>query len=221
VIESRYSVGWKDGRRDGFSWRGLGVRAASGQLLTPAEAVEPWMFDSVVADGIASGTIEVLPESIDIVAQAVSASGRGTYSLQNGKLKVLSVAPDRSKMISAARRKLYPVRQRGTASNIALLEITSDNRNLHGMKFSLRDDAGESVAIFRLRNGTNSPVVELLTVSALTEPGSLRLTDPVDSRAYGSPVISAHGLIGILQDPQSVLSMRELQQTLRTSAREH
>jgi hypothetical protein len=62
----------------------------------------------------------------------------------------------------------------------------------------------EDVAIFRLLDD----VLEILVIPAVVENGNLRLADPVDSRAYGSPVIGRDGFLGILQDQRTILRVK-------------
>ena len=54
LIESRYQVRGKDGATTNLVWRGLGFRDRGMNVVTTAEAVEPWLFDSAIADALDS-----------------------------------------------------------------------------------------------------------------------------------------------------------------------
>ena len=209
VIETRYQVRGKDGRQALLTWRGLGFHQSGGQVIVPAEAIEPWLFDSTVADAIASGAAEVIKSSLDIVARMTTGT---SYSLRNGNLKIVRVAQDRSKAISVRRRKVYEVRERNSTANVAKLLITSSL--LSKLREATANGAAQTVAVFRLRDSAAEQWPEILILSATGENGTTRLVEPVDLRASGSPVINQDGMVGILLDQSTIASMQAIREKL-------
>jgi hypothetical protein len=192
-VETRYTLLTKDGNRSTFVWRGLGFHAGEGHVLVAAEAVEPWMFDVAVAEGLATGAVEVIPESLDVKV--------GAYSLRNGSLSISAIGRDNGKGLSVERRKTFALRTRDSMRNVARLAIPA-LKNTEVPKVSETGD----VAVFRLREDGGT---EVLMVSAAIENGRLRLQEPVDSRAYGSPVIHAKGVLGLVVSQTLVAPLRE------------
>jgi hypothetical protein len=208
AIESRYELRSKEGQRSALSWQGLGFvgnEGKDGQVFLPGEAVEPWLYEGAIADAIAAKQMTVVKGSQDIVARANSGA---TYSLKNGGLKIAEIARDRAKGISIDRKKIYAVRERGSTANVARLVITG--LVLSPVAEAPVESVTQSVALFRLRNDT----VEILILPATRDNGRIRLVDPVDSRAFGSPVIGLEGLIGVLLDQTTVASMRDVREKL-------
>jgi hypothetical protein len=66
-------------------------------------------------------------------------------------------------------------------------------------------DSWEQVAVFRLRKDLASkrPSVEVLQLGARREGKGIRLTEPVDSAVFGSPIVTPNGVIGLVQDEQA------------------
>jgi hypothetical protein len=160
----------------------LGFHRGDAEVLVPAEAVEPWMFDGPIAEALASGALEIVPEAIDVIA--------GEYSLRKGTLAVVEVGRDKSKGLSVERRRTYALRDRASSTNVARLHIAG----LQSTRMEETNETGD-VAVFRMRDGGGT---ELLMLSTAIENGRARLVDPVDSRAFGSPVIHEKGVLGIV-----------------------
>ena len=93
------------GQKSPLLWRGLAFHAGDGELVVPAEAVEPWLFDGAIADALAAGTLEIDPESVDVTVAG--------YSLSKGTLAIAGVGRDKGKGLSVERRKTYALRDRG------------------------------------------------------------------------------------------------------------
>jgi hypothetical protein len=198
----------KDGRSTILHWRGLGFHANKGRVLVPAEAVEPWMFEAHIADAISSNNAHVVEGSLDILVR--------DSSLQAGEVKIPAVGRDRVKAISIDRRKIYPMRERDSETNMAGLEIAAlaaHEPDMPAMKEpSVKDGVASPDAIFRLRRQAE---IEVFLLPIAVENGRIRLVEPIDSRAFGSPVIGPAGLLGMLQNQTSVASMRRLAPVLQ------
>ena len=211
AIETSYQLRHKSGGKILMSWRGLGFHDSNGQLLVPAEAVEPWFFDGVVADAIASGSAEVVNNSREITATTASGA---TYSLKKGTLKIVRVAQDRAKAISMTRRKVYEVRARNSTANVACLFITSPRPPL--LPEASATSPSQTVAVFRSHNSAPAELTpEILILPATPDKDHPRLVDPVDLRASGSPVITQEGIIGMLVDESTIIPMKTIRKKLR------
>jgi hypothetical protein len=191
-VETRYTV-VKGAQKSPLAWRGLGFHAGGDEVIVPAEAVEPWMFDAAVAEALAAGTLEIIPESVDVIVSG--------FSLRKGTLTVAGVGRDKGKGLSVERRKTFALRDRASDANLARLRVAG----LQGARLTETTDTGDA-AVFRLREGGGH---ELLMVSTAMENGRPRLLDPVDSRAFGSPVIHPAGVLGIVVGQTTVASLRE------------
>ena len=192
TVETRYTL-VKGGQKSSLVWRGLGFHHGDGEVLVPAEAVEPWMFDAAVADALAAGSVEIVPESLDVKV--------GGSSLRKGTVAVGAIGRDKGKGLSVERRKTYALRDRGSAFNVARLHVAG----LQGGRLPETSHTGD-VALFRLRDGGGT---ELLMMSAAMDNGLPRLLDPVDSRAFGSPVIHGTGVVGIVVGQTAIAPLRE------------
>jgi hypothetical protein len=211
VIETSYQLRRKSGEKTLMSWRGLGFHDSSGELLVPAEAVEPWLFDGVVADAIASGAAEVVNNSRDILARTASGV---SYSFKKGSLKIVRVAQDREKAISMDRRKVYEVRARNSTANVARLLIASPH--LPPVPEASAGIPLQTLALFRLHDSVPSErTPEILILPATPDKDHLRLVDPVDLRASGSPVITQEGIVGMLLDQSTIAPMKAIRKKLR------
>jgi hypothetical protein len=183
MITTKYRLADGEGQ-----WTGLGFHWEGHEVIAPAEAAEPWLFDAGMADAIAARAVEVG----EVTIAARTAAGAAM------PLTLVHVARETEKGLSVGRRKTYRFRERASASNLARFRTPSKAEAVKQGKM------GDDVAIFRLLDG----VLEILVIAAVVENGNLRLADPVDSRAYGSPVIGRDGFLGILQDQRTILRVK-------------
>jgi hypothetical protein len=183
TITTKYKFGDGEGQ-----WMGLGFHWQGNEVIAPAEAVEPWLFDAHLAEAMAARGVDV--GEVTITAQAIA--GRPM------PLTLVEVARQMGKGLSVGRRKTYRFRERASASNLARFRMDLDAEAVK------QGDISEEVAIFRLLDG----IPEILVAPAVVENGTLRLADPVDSRAFGSPVIGRNGFLGMLQDQRTVLRVK-------------
>ena len=211
VIETSYQLRHKTGEKTLMSWRGLGFHDSNGQMIVPAEAVEPWLFDGVIADAIAFGAAEIVNNSRDITARTASGA---SYSFKKGSLKIVRAAQDRAKAISMNRRKVYGVRERNSTANVARLFIASPHSP--PVREASATSPLQTVALFRLHDSEPSErTPEILILSAMPDKDHLRLVDPVDLRASGSPVITQDGVVGMLLDQSTIAPMKAIRKKLR------
>jgi hypothetical protein len=137
--------------------------------------------------------MDVIPETLEVSV--------GGYSLQKGAVTIGYVGRDNGKGLSVERRKTFSLRDRASAANIAQLKIPA----LRGARINATSEVGE-VAVFRRRDEGG---LELLLLSAAMENGRPQLLEPVDSRALGSPVMHATGVLGIVVAQTAIAPLRD------------
>ncbi|MEJ7606452.1 MAG: hypothetical protein WKF37_09320 [Bryobacteraceae bacterium] len=140
------------------------------------------------------------------------------YSLKGGELKVTALGKADTRALSLDRKKLYDLSGRDSGTNAAQLEFMRPVAE--GLDFGAVAEAGanaslEQVAVFRARQGNaKGSSLELLILRARRENGRILLEEPIDSRAFGSPLLVAEGLLGMLQNHTVGTSMKRLRQEL-------
>jgi hypothetical protein len=192
-VETSYMVLTRKGQKSSLVWRGLAFHVGDGEVVAPAEAVEPWLFDAAISEAVAAGAMDVIPETLEVSV--------GGYSLQKGAVTIGYVGRDNGKGLSVERRKTFSLRDRASVANIAQLKIPA----LRGARVNATSEVGE-VAVFRRRDEGG---LELLLLSAAMENGRPQLLEPVDSRALGSPVMHATGVLGIVVAQTAIAPLRD------------
>jgi hypothetical protein len=192
VAQTRYTAVTGKGERSNFVRHGLVFHTGADEVLAPAEVVEPWMFDPVLAELLSSGAMEVVRESVDVRI--------GKSTLSNGALTVEAIGRDRSKGLTVERRKTYSLRDRSSKKNTARLRL----KDWSGTRVNESTASAATAAVFRVRDDGST---EILSVAVSGAPGQWRLAEPVDSRAFGSPVIGGDGVLGILVNQSTILPL--------------
>jgi hypothetical protein len=80
--------------------------------------------------------------------------------------------------------------------------------------------AWDELAVFRFPGGSNrlNADPDLAFVQGVKGGTRIRLLSPVDASAFGSPLISQGGVVGILQNEQSALVLEEAYRILKVKA---
>jgi hypothetical protein len=100
------------------------------------------------------------------------------------------------------------VLKRASPASYAVLGLQSSS-STPGFEAASNDVAAkeswEKVAVFRLRRGEpgKERAVDVLQMAAQRDGKSIRLSQPVDSSVFGSPIATPEGVIGFVQDEQS------------------
>ena len=183
MITTKYRLGDGEGQ-----WTGLGFHWQGNEVIAPAEAVEPWLFDAGLAEAMSDRALQVSKVAITARTKANSAM----------PLTLVGMPRETQKGLSVGRRRTYRFRERASTSNLARFRIEA---TVGAVK---QGELADNVAIFRPRDGDP----EIIVVPAVIENGTVRLADPIDSRAFGSPVIGRDGFLGILQDQRTVLRVK-------------
>lgn len=199
-LETRYALKTRGGeiasRRD---YR-LGMLLSGGRILAPAEVVEPWSFESSVAQAISRGDVSVDEGGMEIIATPLS--GGRSYSLQRRELRIVRELRATQKAITKDKR-VYAVRFRDEDVNATLLDIPELKNAESGAAFNGGSGGGEwePAVVVRLPHPESQPSLWITQVRLAG--GRYEIQDPVDAAAFGSPIWIRGGPVAVLQDESS------------------
>jgi hypothetical protein len=218
---ARYVLTDRDGKRYPLQVSGIAFRVAPQRLVLPRELVEPWRFDPALALQIKSKKVSIAKGSYELllwpVGAAVSGPGgslrtENAFSSLKNQFRIVSSGSNASERMVATETgrsaTLISILQRASQSNLALVEFSSAPPGEGVVPDVDRhpDPNGyKSLVAFRFGAGPwmEKADPEILSLSAKLVNGRLILDDPIDASAWGSPMISASGVVGILQDEKS------------------
>lgn len=201
----------------------LGFLLTSGQIITTAEAREPWAYDAEFLGKIKSGDVKLDKKSLEmqlIPTGGQSAGGslelsRGDFSVDErgdadkDALIVRKVPKDSGYADKDDKDKFAKVEVRRRASPTALSVITLQAPPSHGGFHAApatiaQQDSWDKVALYRLViDAQNKVTVEVIEISARRDGQAIHLDEPVDQSFYGSPIIVPEGVLGFVQDEQT------------------
>jgi hypothetical protein len=206
-VQTSYSLNSKESGDSALVSNQLGFRLTSAAVLTTAEAREPWRYDLEVLDALKGGTAKLVKQSLDMQLLPINAPatalklGAKDFDLEaRGNPEEISSVTSNKNQIQVLRR--------ASPSAITLLK-THSAAAAPGLAPApaaiMAQDAWSRVAVFRLRldPSTQMRSVEVLQLSARRDGKGIQLSDPVDSAVFGSPIVTADGVIGLVQDEQA------------------
>jgi hypothetical protein len=214
-LETRYDLKARDGEIAPMRVCRLGMLTADGQVIAPAEVLEPWSFDDALAEAFERGDVSVDESNFEILATPLSTAR--TYSLKRREVRIVRGLRGAESAISTSTKRRYHVRFRNSDTNAALLEIPALKHGGPGFQMALQAGDGEwrPAAVVRLvRPDSQAAPVLWLTEARLRE-GRYQIKDPVDTPAYGSPLWIEGGVAGLLQDESSAAEIRGVLKKLR------
>jgi len=212
-------------------WCGVAINTAPDLLLVPREAIEPWKFDTEIADAIHSKRLALNTASYDLWLWPASAAVRKSNELNADTAlrlskKQFSVVrmPDRDQrtvraLEDSGKTQKVSVERRDSSSDLALLQVVKSSGTFDALHVA--DDPQvaqwDSVALFRFRGGllSSSADPELIEVPAKRNGNRIELGELVDSSAFGSPIVAPEGVIGIVQDENSGVVWGEAARALK------
>lgn len=189
----------------------LAFRLDRTPLLTTPEARAPWEYDPDFLARIHSkeARLDTATLNIQLTPLALD-SPSPTLQLNNGDFTLQERgSPDQDRvLVSAKGRVSVKVRRRASPDALLLFIPThpgTDQGLFPASDDVLHQDRWEKLAVFRLipsTSGTASPIptVEIIQLSGHREGKLIRFEDPVDPSAFGSPVLTPQGVLGIVQD---------------------
>jgi len=231
---ARYALADRDGKRQPLEVNGIAFRVDERRLALPRELVEPWRFDSALALQIKNKNLSIVDGSYELLLWPCGAEiGSGgklktdtAFSSLKNQFRIVSSGSSISEHLVATvtgrSATLISVLQRASQSNLALVEFPSDSPGAVVPDIDRRPDANgyTSLVAFRFGAGqwTEKADPEILTLSAKVADGRLILDDPIDASAFGSPMISPNGIVGILQDEKSGILFTGAAEALKLNA---
>jgi hypothetical protein len=201
----------------------LGFRVKPSQVVTAAEAQEPWKYDADFLGAVQSGAAKLVKNSQDILLRPL---GLGDPLRLSAKDFVVDMrgSQDQDTLIAVGNggHGKIQVMRRASPTSLAVLTLHAapalageGTGQAAGLPLSpslaaasaavAAQDSWPQVAIFRLREDavTKKPTVEVLQMGAVRDGNGIKLNEPVDAAAFGSPIVTPDGVIGLVQDEQA------------------
>lgn len=213
-LETRYELRSKNGEVAAARHWSAGFSLGDGEVLAPAEAVEPWSFDNAICEALQKGDVELNREAFDIIATpAAGGAAPRRFSLRGRELRVVKTLREEQTAISPASRRAYHIRFRGSDANAAILQIPGW-RSAPALPFAPGPASGEwqSAVMVRFERQGGRAVPVLWITEARFEQGRYHIRDPLDATAFGSPLWLSGGVAGVLQSDDSAA---EIERTIR------
>jgi len=235
---ARYALVDHDGKRYPLQLSGIAFRVDPRRLVLPRELVEPWRFDSALALQIKSKKLSVAEGSYELLlwppGAAVAGPGgaprtENAFSSLKNQFRIVTSGSNASERLVATETgktaKLMSVLTRASQSNLALAEFPSASPGggtAPDVDRRPNPNGYESLVAFRFGAGLwmEKADPEILGLSAKLSNGRLILDDPIDASAWGSPIISPNGVVGILQDEKSGILFTTAADALKLSVME-
>jgi len=217
-----------------FDWCGVAVATAPDLVLVPREVIEPWKFDTDIADALNSKNFSLDKSSYDLwlwpAAAALRKSGErnadAALRLSTKQFSVIKMPDSDEHKIRAlednGKTRKISVAKRDSSSDLALLRIARPVQTLDALPAA--DSATkewDSVALFRFRDGLrgNSADPELIIMPAKRNGTRIELGELVDDSVFGSPIVASEGIVGIVQDQSSGVTWAEATRVLKLDKR--
>jgi len=231
---ARFELRDHQGQTTQVQWYGVALATAPDLLLVPREAIEPWKFDSDMADAIQSKKLSLNSSSYDLWLWPASAplmknnefNPDTALRLSRKQFSVVRM-PDRDErkiraLEDSGKTRKISVEKRDSSSDLALLRIDGPSRNFDAVRGAQDSQASqwESVVLFRFRGARNSTAdPELIVMPAKRDGNRIALGELVDSSTFGSPIVAPEGVIGIVQDENSGVAWSEAARVLKLDKR--
>ncbi|MFC5865220.1 hypothetical protein ACFPT7_23140 [Acidicapsa dinghuensis] len=201
----------------------LGFRLTTGQIITTAEAREPWAYDAEFLGKIKSGDVKLDKKSLEMQLISPGAQGSGaTLQMTRGDFSVdergdadkedliIKKVPKDSKDADKDDKDQFAkvtVRRRASPNAISVITLRTPltQGGFHAAPATVvQQDSWDKVALYRLMiDSQNKASIEVIEISARRDGQGIHLDEPVDPSFYGSPIIVPEGVLGIVQDEQS------------------
>ena len=231
LVQTRFMLSGPKGDQVVFACTGPGFRIAPKRFILLKELYEPWKFDPEMATALKEDHFTVAPKSDDVSvwpADQPLAKGGGLADPLARKslnqIRVVTEPPDDNETVLVPREKGHPkkvpVHRRESPANMVLLEFTElpASATPIGMRGNStgQQTSWDSVAVYRFPGGTDRKQThpDLIFLPVTKENARLKLAVPVDGSAWGAPLISPQGVIGVIQSENSGLTWEEVQRIL-------
>jgi len=204
---SKYTATARDGRVIDMEWSGVALLVAGDKVILPKEAIEPWAFDPDVVVATGSKDLKVDVKSLDLWLWAPNVVRTSTNALKLSQqdFKVTASGDLDSIKIHRSDTKKVQLRRRDTDGDVALLTLAKPFADFAPLRFSTAEGpAWDTAAVVRFRNNQDA-LPDIVLLPASRDGHRITLGTPIDSHAFGSPLIAPDGVIGMVQDERSAL----------------
>jgi hypothetical protein len=215
LVETRYRYS-HDGRDVSRTARSAGFLIAANRMVTTAEALRPWAYDAEAAQLLESGAAVLDDRYYDIRVYAAGARpGNDTgITLQNHRLKIAGIGSAVENVIVAGGGKVRGIQlgKRDAEGNVGMVELIGPAPAVVPVRRAAPGaEEWDRVALFRFPAVRADASLDVIYVKARRSGGRILLSEPVDSSAFGSPVVLPDGAIGMLQDETSGVVIEKLE----------
>jgi hypothetical protein len=209
LAESRYQLRMSDGQFMDVVTRGVGFRISREKFILTGALVEPWKYDPETAALLDSKRARLEQKSFDVLAWPNNGPIDEPASISNGRIRIEKIATKIATNIVPAEGAgvRVPIARLDSDTNYAILVFNTEADFGPAMP-SVKSQPGqtwERVAVFRM---TEDGSPELIFLPMRREADRLIFDDPVDDGAFGSPVMTPDGTIGMLQNASSAMVVR-------------
>jgi hypothetical protein len=194
----------------------LSFRVAPGKLVTTAESEAPWKYDAEFLSAVQSGSAKLVKNTQEIQLRPLQLGDPLRLSAKDFTVELRgSTEGDKLIAVSGDKHGKIQLLRRATPGSLAVISLQPQPAALPGAASPAgmtaasaalaAQDSWPEVAIFRLREdpATKKPSVEVLTMAAHRDGKSIQLSEPVDAAAFGSPIVTPDGVIGLVQNEQT------------------
>jgi hypothetical protein len=233
LAQARFTLRQADGAEMSYDCFGVGFRISPAQFIVTKELVGPWKYDRSIADALHRKQLRLQNNSIDLwvwpagtkLGEGANEASASALRLSRGDIRVVRTPADQTETVLSPGVKRLPrkvrVLRREAATNVALLEFrgTVGLPNVAELKRGAETGPTrwDSVALFRFPRGAAAEQVQpdILFLPAVRDGARLRLLTPVDSSAWGSPLVSSEGVVGVVQNENTGVALQEVYRVLK------
>lgn len=216
-LVTQYQLKDKHGTVTKYTHVSTGFRIDPIHFAALKEAAEPWLFDSESLSLMKSGA-KVVNGATDILVYApgdVVNGNRPALSLGNHDIRMVAEGSEDHESIlmkSEKGLKKGSLDVRASKGNVAVFAFSTPAATPADPEIAQDSDALDPIAIVRFETPqTGLPLeIEAIPVSAARHGEALELTNPLDARSFGAPVVVSSGILAIVQDEHSATLLRPL-----------
>lgn len=227
----KFALRDRDGRQTVLEFSGTGFRVSSNQFVFCKNLVEPWKFDPDIVAAIKHDGLSLIGAEYDLWVWPVNAIIRNSsnqldpssgFRLTKSDFQIVRQPNDTNRSLYALRPEGRPrkitIHKRDSSANLVLFQFRTPANALEDLKIIQAENTNwDRVAIFRFPGGIydKQARADLIFLPASLADSRIKLSTPVDSSAWGSPVIIQGGILGFVQDETTAIPLKEAFQALR------